>query len=251
MELSSTSAFRSEMFQILVGPSAEPFYAHAGFLSKSKVLMKEVEGLWNEQQEKKIIWQHWSVRAAELLFQWLYTGVFDCPEPSKVLEQDSPTTSPSEEDALQLDYEDTFMTLAELYIMACYYMLDDLQHNVVHLLGKTLPVVDKPLHGSALPGNMMTLIRYIYKETDGYGYFDLEMREMRTKWVVQHYALMQESKLGNLPDFDDPSELGDLIKSPLESDREFVYDLVAALGRQAVILDNLQAKKRRTLEIDF
>ncbi|KAL8727469.1 MAG: hypothetical protein Q9181_005700 [Wetmoreana brouardii] len=224
----STSAFRSEMFQILVGPSAEPFYAHADILSKSRVLKKKIEGLWKEQQEKKIIWQQWSVRAVEPFFQWLYTGVFSCPEPSKVLEQDSPTVSSSEEDefgvkfrshqlhALQLDYENTFMTLAELYIMACKQMLDDLQHKVMHLLGKALPIVDKPLHGSALLWNMMAFIRYVYKETSSDGYLNFELREMLTKWVVQHYAWIQE----------------------------FVYDLVAALGQKAVRLDNLEAKKR-------
>ncbi|KAI4125343.1 MAG: hypothetical protein LQ338_004302 [Usnochroma carphineum] len=77
------SAFKSPVFEILVGPSAESFYAHADVLSKSKVLKKEVDGLWKESSERKIYWRDWTVSAVEKFLEWLYTGDYVCPYPVK------------------------------------------------------------------------------------------------------------------------------------------------------------------------
>lgn len=75
------SAYSSPFFEILAGPSAVSFNVHAGVLSKSQVLKKEVDGLWKESAERKIQWQHWTVGAVEKFIDWLYTGDYVCPYP--------------------------------------------------------------------------------------------------------------------------------------------------------------------------
>ncbi|KAI4147070.1 MAG: hypothetical protein L6R39_003251 [Caloplaca ligustica] len=77
------SAFKSPVFEILVGPSAVSFFAHADVLSKSKVLEREVDGLWKEKAERRIYWQHWTVSAVEKFLEWLYVGDYPCPYPTE------------------------------------------------------------------------------------------------------------------------------------------------------------------------
>ncbi|KAL8918899.1 MAG: hypothetical protein Q9208_007080 [Pyrenodesmia sp. 3 TL-2023] len=84
----STSPFESPIFEIIAGGSdnTKTFHAHASMLSQSKVLKTEVEGLWKESSEKKIQWPHWTVGGAEKFLEWLYTGDYKCPYPTKAPE---------------------------------------------------------------------------------------------------------------------------------------------------------------------
>ncbi|KAL8850914.1 MAG: hypothetical protein Q9221_004114, partial [Calogaya cf. arnoldii] len=80
--------FGSQVFQIVVGPSAKTLYAHADVLAKSDVLRMVVNSGGKEKEEGKILWPDWTVGAAERFLEWLYTGDYKCPYPVEASKQD-------------------------------------------------------------------------------------------------------------------------------------------------------------------
>ena len=82
------SAFSSRVFKIVVGPSAKTFYAHADIIGKSDALRMVVQGGGKEMEEGNIVWPDWSVIGAEKFLEWLYTGDYKCPYPSRISEQE-------------------------------------------------------------------------------------------------------------------------------------------------------------------
>ncbi|KAL9583135.1 MAG: hypothetical protein Q9212_002884 [Teloschistes hypoglaucus] len=102
------SALQSQIFEIIVGPSEQVFFAHAAVLSKSKVLQKAIEGPWKEAQEKKIRWPDRDVDTAARFVDWLYTGDYTYPYPTVAAASESSSTT---EDVLKTNTER--MTIVE------------------------------------------------------------------------------------------------------------------------------------------
>lgn len=299
------------MFEILVGPSEEPLYAHANALSKSIVLEKEVEGLWKEKSERKIYWPDWSVNAADKFLEWLYTADYTCPYPiepkqdrevpgdgsavvhspsvdapfdssdgnmdrgyrsdgndmgfgdtsvsrweteltvpeSVAIEVEPDVTERSttllalqdlnwvgyrpldkrsqaeeyekwtgrmQSAPAELDYEPTFMTHAEVYVMACRYLVDDLKSMAWQRLRSVLISIGRPQTGSPVVGNLVTLIHYVYRET---GQLDVNLDEEPLRRLVVTYMASYFRQLKG-------SAVDDLVTSKADSDREFVVDFM-------------------------
>ncbi|KAL8839761.1 MAG: hypothetical protein Q9170_001632 [Blastenia crenularia] len=85
----STSPLKSQIFEILVGSSAEPFYAHTDVLAKSEVLRQSVHGPWKEKSEARLHWPDWEPSAVEKFLEWMYTGDYTCPYPVKARNDES------------------------------------------------------------------------------------------------------------------------------------------------------------------
>ncbi|KAL8709784.1 MAG: hypothetical protein Q9220_005570 [cf. Caloplaca sp. 1 TL-2023] len=89
--------YNSEIFKVCVGPSADTFYIHADILARSRVLEKEVKGLWKESSEREISWESWKPGVADKFFEWLYTGDYHCPYPSEAPGLENPPHSEKDE----------------------------------------------------------------------------------------------------------------------------------------------------------
>ncbi|KAL9579485.1 MAG: hypothetical protein Q9212_005085 [Teloschistes hypoglaucus] len=295
-------SFQSKVFEIHVGSSAEPFFAHADILSKSKVLRKEVEGLWKEKLERKNYWPDWSVNAADKFLEWLYTADYTCPYPvepivphkdGEAYDHNSADLRSSSNDALvnssggnvrsgsryessnisldntggrgiwggaaagttsddaaieemsevkvigaskvlalrdlnwlgchaldktsqaeeyekwtgrvqwtsaELDYGSTFMTHAEVYVMACRYMIDDLKNMAWQRLRSVLISIGTPQLGSAVVGDLVTLIHYVYQETAPRDVDDNEepLRELVVTFMALNFKQLKGSAVDDL-----------------------------------------------------
>ncbi|KAL8752766.1 MAG: hypothetical protein Q9184_005633 [Pyrenodesmia sp. 2 TL-2023] len=335
----STYAFESPVFEIIAGKSGntKTFRAHASVLSKSKVLKTEVEGLWKESAERKIQWPHWTVDGAEKFLEWLYTGDYKCPYPTKcpqpeaksakylsskdlyvLLFEQAPTDERSEvtpegdtferfgitygdsgivfptpkrspagypggrqivsatkksktqrqarlpSPALarlqdltftgcrplggklsqaeefdkwtghqlwkptELDYETTFMTHAELYIMANTYMLDDLKNMAWQRLRAVLISIGRPTPGSTVVDNLASLSHYVYTETGATG---AEGMEEPLRMLVLGFASLHFTSLKG-------QRMEELMMSKEEADREFVVDLMGKVSQQMSYLES-------------
>ncbi|KAI4200144.1 MAG: hypothetical protein LQ350_004105 [Teloschistes chrysophthalmus] len=313
--MESSSPFSSQFYKILVGPSAHPVYVHAGVLSKSEVLKREVYGQWKESEDKQIIWPHWNVSAVEKFVEWLYTGDYKCPFPTKVETLESPFQQshngqgrsfddeykslldcpcPRREKAKEgntclstvwfkmfnqlssnmtgcptwahplprldeldwagcrklstkltqaeeydkwtghqfwrpeeLDYEEVFMTHAELYVMACTYMVDHLKNMAWQRLRSVLKNIGVPVAESPLIKNLANLIHYTFKETGTSGDDEDPLRMLVTAFAALHFTTIKGS------------EIDALIMSPLRSDREFVIALTSRTTQQLKYLEAL------------
>ncbi|KAI4107382.1 MAG: hypothetical protein L6R37_001613 [Teloschistes peruensis] len=320
-ESRSTSAFKSKVFEIFVGPSAELFFAHADILSKSKVLRTEVKGLWNEASGEKIVWNDWTVNGAEKFLEWLYTDDYTCPYPVAPIASkedgeasginfadvysstanvysstnDAPVnsdlritgwggfcegTAPKTADGAaveevshvkvigaskllalrdlnwlgchaldktsqaeeyekwtgrmqwtpaELNYESTFMTHAEVYVMACHYMVDDLKNMAWQRLRSVLISVGTPQIGSPVVRNLVTLIHYVYQETASQDVNSNEepLRELIVTFMALHFKQLKGSAID------------DLVRSRADIDREFAADLMSTLMHR---IESLEAQ---------
>ncbi|KAL8964197.1 MAG: hypothetical protein Q9183_004625, partial [Haloplaca sp. 2 TL-2023] len=302
------------------------FYVHADVLAKSDVLAKEVRGSWKEHEERKIEWPEWSVDAADKFVEWLYTGDYRCPYPSKIpgsapesalaaedsqspaglsndqddnfsMDGQEPSASFSnvfwresspkdtfdasgwdtnsrssakkkrmkqsktKSDTLasefqwsrkrlseltwsgsrdlahitqaedfdkwsghqlwgpkELDYGATFMTHAQLYVMACFYMVPDLKNMAWQRLRSVLMTIGSPANNWRATENLKELIQYAYAKTESH---DQEpLRTLVTMFTALHYPRIK----GDVID--------QLILSEEHSDREFHVDLTKQLTQQ-------------------
>ncbi|KAL8709056.1 MAG: hypothetical protein Q9225_007506 [Loekoesia sp. 1 TL-2023] len=327
----SHSAFKSQIFEILVGSSAESFYAHADVLAKSEVLRKTVQGPWRENTEAKLYWREWEASAVEGFLEWLYTGDYKCPYPVEAREEESssqilreenedagdyspapnddrmaepepaepavdwPADPPSEipEElnpsppepkfslpkytykvikstktpippltrlqelewdgcrALnklsqaeefdkwtghqlwrpdELDYKDIFMTHAKLYVMACFYRLDELKNMAWQRLRSVLVSIGKPNPRTPVINNLVTLLHYVYQET---GDSDTSEEEPLRMLITSFAAL-------NFTNFKG-SEVNELMMSGQQADREFVVDLMDKVAQQMSYLESKES----------
>lgn len=321
------------MFEIHVGSSAEPFFAHADVLSKSKVLRKEVEGLWKEKSEKKIYWPDWSVNAADKFLEWLYTADYTCPypvtsisakedgeasghkspdarsssnnapmnsgdgdmhsgsrydsnnmnlgdtsssgswgyPPAAAITDDTASEEPLNPSDVQvkgpstlllglqdlnwlgchalektsqaeeyekwtghvhwtpaeLDYESTFMTHAEVYVMACLYMVDGLKNMAWQRLRSVLVSIGTPQLDSPVIGNLVTLIHYVYRKT---GPQDVDNNEEPLRELIVTFMALNFRQLKG-------SAIDDLLRSRADVDGEFAADLVSKLMHRVESLE--------------
>lgn len=123
----------------------------------------------------------------------------------------------------ELDYEVTFMAHAELYVMACLYMLDDLKIMAWQRLRTVLISIGKPTPASPLMGNLATLAHYAYQETGGKGDGDEEEHPLRV--LVSSFAGLYFTSLRGV-------RFDELMMSKEEADREFVVDLMGKVSQQ-------------------
>lgn len=112
----------------------------------------------------------------------------------------------------QLDYEATLLAHAELYVMACRYILIDLKNLSWQRLRSVLIEINDPSAGPSVMGNLVTLISYAYKETSNELGCTEPLRQLVTTYATIHCG-----------QFRGP-EVDDLMMSTELSDREFVSD---------------------------
>ncbi|KAL8861007.1 MAG: hypothetical protein Q9178_002520 [Gyalolechia marmorata] len=129
----------------------------------------------------------------------------------------------------QLNYEATFLTHAELYVMACHYMLGDLKNLSWQRLRSVLITVSAPPAGSTVMGNVATLISYAYKHTS----YDPGCTEPLRKLVTTFAAL----NFVNFRGF----KVDELMMSQEVTDREFVLDLMLKAMQK---MDYLETKSK-------
>ncbi|KAL9031627.1 MAG: hypothetical protein Q9180_006791 [Flavoplaca navasiana] len=120
----------------------------------------------------------------------------------------------------QLDYHATFMTHAELYNMACTYQLDGLKNMAWQRLRSVMVTIGQPVTGSAVIGNLVKLIRYTYEVTGDIDHEEEPLRKLVTTFAAAYISQFEG------PDVDE------LMRSRVESDREFVVDLMAKIRVQ-------------------
>ncbi|KAL8690348.1 MAG: hypothetical protein Q9218_004189 [Villophora microphyllina] len=323
--MASSSAFKSEVYQILAGPEAKVFHVHANVLAQSKVLANVVSGNRKESQDKSIVWARWSVSAVEKFLEWLYTGDYKCPYPTKPdAAEPSPQPNCNASDDLnlgpdhlytepikagyvpprmhgkkgkktnryqvppdchvpepaeaaptadtansaqclprlqdlhwpgcrklerlsqaeeyekwtghqlwrpdELDYEDVFMIHAELYVMACHYIIDDLKNMVWQRLRSVLVTAGVPVPGTPLIGNLASLVHYTFKETGTDGDHEDPLRMLVTAFAALHFTKIKGP------------ETDVLIMSPASSDKEFVVALTSKMAQQMNYLEATASK---------
>ncbi len=130
------------------------------------------------------------------------------------------------------DYSATLMTHAELYVMACFYLLDDLKNMAWQRLRSVLISFGKPpgVFG-CVAKDLATLIHYVYRNTaDNFGEEEEPMR-----MLVSHYASLHFTSLTH-------ADFRALLRSGEETDRQFQYDVMDKVG---VRLARLEGVSRR------
>ncbi|KAL8747374.1 MAG: hypothetical protein Q9184_007608 [Pyrenodesmia sp. 2 TL-2023] len=131
----------------------------------------------------------------------------------------------------QLDYGTTLMAHAELYIMACHYLLDELQALSWSRLKTVLISMGSPSAGSPVVSNLMNLFQYAYEET-GLSLDEEEpLRMLLTTFAALHYPIFKGSGIEKWA------------TSAKESDREFAADLMVKVMLR---VDALEAVPRVT-----
>ncbi|KAL8894126.1 MAG: hypothetical protein Q9207_008548, partial [Kuettlingeria erythrocarpa] len=128
----------------------------------------------------------------------------------------------------ELDYETTFLTHAELYVMATAYMLEELKNMAWQRLRSVLISIGKPAPGSRVVDNLASLSRYVYAETGGGGGGVVEEEPLRM--LVSGFAGLHFTCLKG-------KGMEELFMSGVEGDREFVVDLMGKVARQMAYLE--------------
>lgn len=129
----------------------------------------------------------------------------------------------------ELDYENTLMTHAELHVMACQYMLDDLKELTWQRLRSVLISVGTPVHQSLFIRNLVKVLRYVYKETatDSLEADQEPLLKLLSTFTAQHFTQIKGP------------EIDELFGSATELDREIVVDVTAKITQ---IMDHLEAR---------
>ncbi|KAI4112332.1 MAG: hypothetical protein LQ345_006510, partial [Seirophora villosa] len=292
----SSSAFGSPVFQIVAGEpgNTKTLFAHADVLAKSTVLRAAVQGSFKEKEEQKLTWTHWTIGGAEKFLEWLYTGDYKCPYPSKAAKRASTSTSPieCEEPAEQgdipptdlenetlslvdqhafkkvpaegplkglqelhwnglrplgrlsqaekfdkwsdnqlwllseMDYEATFMAHAELYSMACHYLVDDLKNQAWQRLRAVLITIGTPKADTPVIGNLAMLASYVYENTaDADGDSEEPLRMLVSSFSALHFTAIRGVGVAAL------------MLSEKEGYHKFVVDLMTKVGQQLSYLE--------------
>ncbi|KAL8922447.1 MAG: hypothetical protein Q9208_005169 [Pyrenodesmia sp. 3 TL-2023] len=121
--------YGSDSFTILVGPEQKSFRVHAAFLAQSPVFEISCYGKFKESHEQRIELPDDDPEVASAIIQYLYSG--------NVL--DFGTADEEDGSAKAADQ------LAELYIAAEKYQLEDLKSLVVQKLERVTDVEQSPL----------------------------------------------------------------------------------------------------------
>ncbi|KAL9583133.1 MAG: hypothetical protein Q9212_002882 [Teloschistes hypoglaucus] len=281
---SQPSAFASEVFQIVVGAEEKIFYAHASLLSKSEVLRKEVEvkdekdlGIKDTRAAKDLV-----SSVSSQGFQWnappTKSNIFanltsQDPDPGAEKPHVLPLTrvreligpkgdnkskkmSKAEEYDKwtghllwrpdELDYDNTIMIHAELYIMASQYLLDELKDLTWQRLRSVLVSIGTPVPGSLFIRNLVKVLRYVYKETgtDSLEGNEEPLRRLVSTFVAQHFTRLKGP------------EVDEIFASTRAVDREIVIDVTNRITQEMVHLEaevskaKENEKKRDISEVD-
>ncbi|KAI4190536.1 MAG: hypothetical protein LQ348_003646 [Seirophora lacunosa] len=303
----STSAFGSPVYEIVAGEvgNTKTLFAHADVLAKSTVLRAAVQGPFKEKEEQKLTWPHWTIGGAEKFLEWLYTGDYKCPYPTKAAIGGSTTSlaivhlewtkqklipptdyaneavgtknqhavkkapaegplkglqelhwnglrpleklSQAEEfdkwsghqlwSPSELDYQATFMAHAELYSMACHYMVDDLKNQAWQRLRAVLIRIGTPKADTPLIGNLMMLASYVYENTaDADSDGEEPLRMLVSSFSALHFTAMRGDGFAAS------------MLSGNEGDRKFVVSLMTKVGQRMSYLESPAACKKRSKE---
>ena len=119
----------------------------------------------------------------------------------------------------QLDYEATLLAHAEVYVMACRYMLAELKNLSWQRLRSILMGIGNISAASPVIGNLVTLISYAYKESSNEPNCTEPLRQLVTTFAALNFTDFRGS------------EVDELMMSTELSDREFISDLTL-LARQ-------------------
>ncbi|KAL8831994.1 MAG: hypothetical protein Q9170_005056 [Blastenia crenularia] len=117
----------------------------------------------------------------------------------------------------QLDYSETFTTHAELYVIACLYLLDDLKTMALKRLGAVLMSIGRPSAGSPVIHNILTIAQSIYSKTYQEDGEEEPLRNLITTFIALNYASFKNFDIDSLTTSQD------------ESDRDFLSDLMRKL----------------------
>lgn len=131
----------------------------------------------------------------------------------------------------ELDYHEVFTTHAELYVMACTYMVDDLKNMAWQRLRSVLKTTGVPVPGSALIENLASLIHYTFKQTGNRGGDEDPLRMLVTTFSALHFTAMKGP------------EIDELIMSPSSSDKEFFVALTSRITQQMKYLEAKATKR--------
>lgn len=124
----------------------------------------------------------------------------------------------------ELDYEATFTTHANMYIMANQYMLDDLKNMAWQRLKNVLIGIGTPAQGSPVPKNLATLIHLVYQET---GSPDGDEAEEPLRMLVTSFAALHFTSLRGLG----------FQMLAAEMHPEFMVDLMERVAQHVVYLE--------------
>ncbi|KAL9615062.1 MAG: hypothetical protein Q9167_000485 [Letrouitia subvulpina] len=115
-----------------------------------------------------------------------------------------------------LDYEDTLMTHAKLYVMADYFLLSELQNLTLHRLRSSLLTLEPLIPESQQMSNVVHLIDYVYEHT-----VEPIIGENPMRRLVSQYAALQFTNFK-----------GDGIRQLLAKGGDFVPDLMEKYVRR-------------------
>ncbi|KAL8641494.1 MAG: hypothetical protein Q9228_001704 [Teloschistes exilis] len=126
----------------------------------------------------------------------------------------------------ELNYEEVFMTYAELYVMASTYMMDELKNVAWQRLRSVLKRIGVPVPGSLLIEHLANLIHYTFKETGNIGDEEDHLRMLVTTFAALHFTTIKGP------------EIDSLLVSSSFSDREFVLALTDKIAHQMKYLQS-------------
>lgn len=144
----------------------------------------------------------------------------------------------------ELDYESTFMTHAELYVMAHQYMLPQLKNMAWQRLRSVLISIGKPAPGSPVIQNIAMLAHYVYQETGGGGprmEESHEAEEEPLRLLVSSFAALHFTTLKH-------PRMDELMRSQEEADRDFVVELMAKVSHQMTHFESKEAPAAATAQ---
>ncbi|KAL8679525.1 MAG: hypothetical protein Q9186_004207 [Xanthomendoza sp. 1 TL-2023] len=142
----------------------------------------------------------------------------------------------------QLDYHATFMLHAELYVMGCHYMLDELKGMAWQRLRAVLVTIGRPSMESNVIGNMIDLVRYVYNETGQIDEEEEPLRNLITTFVALHLPSFKNSGIEDMAlsrKEDDPEHIN----------KEFVSELSTKLILRIENLEQIEAEKAKTSNV--
>ncbi|KAL9042097.1 MAG: hypothetical protein Q9214_003888 [Letrouitia sp. 1 TL-2023] len=135
-----------------------------------------------------------------------------------------------------LDYEDTLMTHAKLYVMADYFLLSELQNATLHQLRSSLLTIEPLIPESRQMSNVAHLIDYVYEHT-----VEPTIGENPLRRLVSQYAALQFANFK-----------GDEFRQLMKKGGEFVNDLVEKVRRaKSETLSTSSGKKSKKKAYTF
>lgn len=128
------------------------------------------------------------------------------------------------------------MTHAELYVIACQYMLDGLKNMAWQRLRAVLISMGSLKRNTPVIDNLVTLISYVYHETGDDKETEEPLRMLITTFTSLNFTNFQSV------------EVDKLVNSASESDREFVADFMLKVAEKVAHLESRNNNNGARLE---